>query len=367
MRPGLGANSWIDRNRGRAGQCVIDTSGMSDAGREPQVHTSPAHGAAGGVPSVRPPETLVLVLGVLLLQFGFIFSYVAAFHNPKPHRVPVGVVAPPALAQRLVGELNAIPGNIASARALATEALARQQIRTGSISAAILVNAAGTTDRLLYASGGGESVATTIQQVASQAEAHYHRHITSTDLVPLQSGDGRGLTGFYLVIGWVIGGYLMAAMLGMVRGAKPSGVREAATRLLALVPYAIVSGLGGALIVDQLLGALTGHLLALWWLGVLIVAAAAAATMAFQALFGIAGIGVVILAFVILGNPSAGGAYQPTMLPGFWRAISGWRIVYFGSHGITGHLLVLAMYVLAGTTIALVAAHRRSPATASPS
>jgi hypothetical protein len=320
----------------------------------------------------------VLVLGVLLLQLGFIFSYVAAFHNPRPHRIPVAIVAPTAIAPRVVAELDAVPGHVASARALATAAQAREQIRTGSISAAILVNTAGTTDQLLYASGGGEAVASTVQQAATQIEARYHRHITATDLVPLQSGDGRGLTGFYLVIGWVIGGYLMAAMLGMARGPNPSGMREAAIRVLVLVPYAIVSGFGGMLIVDQLLGALTGHLLALWWLGVLVVAAAAAATMAFQALLGTAGIGVVILAFVILGNPSAGGAYQPTMLPGFWRAISGWlpngagtdtarRIVYFNSHGITGHLLVLAVYILVGTTIAFAAAHLRSRATASPS
>jgi hypothetical protein len=308
---------------------------------------------------------------VLLLQLGFIFSYVAAFHNPKPHRIPVAIVAPTALEPRIVGELDAIPGHVASARALATAAQARQQIRTGSISAAILVNPAGTTDQLLYASGGGESVASTVQQAAIQVDARYHRQITTTDLVPLQPGDGRGLTGFYLVVGWVIGGYLMAAILGIAKGAKPTGVREAGTRVMWLVPYAIVSGLGGVLIVDQLLGALTGHFLALWWLGVLVVAATAAATMAFQALLGTAGIGVVILAFVILGNPSAGGAYQPTMLPGFWRAISGWlpngagtdtarRIVYFSSHGITGHLLVLAIYVVVGTIIALATAHLRS-------
>jgi hypothetical protein len=351
---------------------------MSDAGRGAHAQPNPPGGAPDAAAAARSPTTLVLVLGVLLLQLGFIFSYVAAFHNPKPHRIPVAIVAPTSIARRAVAELDAVPGHVASARALTSASQARGEIRTGSISAAILVNTTGTTDQLLYASGGGESVASTVQQAATEVEARYGRHITATDLVPLQPGDGRGLTGFYLVIGWVIGGYLMAAMLGMASGPKPSGIRKAAARALVIVPYAIVSGLGGLLIVDQLLGALTGHFLALWWLGVLVVAAAAAATMAFQALLGTAGIGVVILAFVILGNPSAGGAYQPTMLPGFWRAISGWlpngagtdtarRIVYFNSHGITGHLLVLAVYILVGTIIALAAAHLRSRATASSS
>jgi hypothetical protein len=36
---------------------------------------------------------------------------------------------------------------------------------------------------------------------------------------------------------------------------------------------------------------------------------------------GIVGIGVAIVLFVVLGNPSAGGAYQLPLLPGFWRTI----------------------------------------------
>ena len=212
-------------------------------------------------------------------------------------------------------------------------------------------------------------------RLTSAVEADYHRHATFTDLVPLQAGDGRGLTGFYLVVGWVLGGYLMAAILGIVNGPRPSGPRDALNRLAAVVPYAIVSGLGGVLIVDQLLGALTGHFVALWLLGTLVVAACAAATMALEVLFGIVGIGVVILAFVILGNPSAGGPYPPALLPSFWRAISGWlpngagtdtvrRIVYFGSHGISGHLLVLAGYVLVGVVLTFAASHRRASAAA---
>jgi hypothetical protein len=89
--------------------------------------------------------------------------------------------------------------------------------------------------------------------------------------------------------------------------------------------------------------------------------------MAFQVLFGVIGIGITVLVFVILGNPSAGGAYQPSLLPPFWRAISGAlpngagtdtvrRIVYFGGNGIAAHLIVLAIYVVAGAALALVAA-----------
>jgi hypothetical protein len=62
--------------------------------------------------------------------------------------------------------------------------------------------------------------------------------------------------------------------------------------------------------------------MALWLLGALLVFAAGAVTLAFQTPFGVIGIGVTILVFVILGSPSAGGAYQPPPLPLFWRDIS---------------------------------------------
>ena len=41
----------------------------------------------------------------------------------------------------------------------------------------------------------------------------------------------------------------MAAILGIANGAKPTGLRKAATRVLGIIPYAIVSGLGGVLFV----------------------------------------------------------------------------------------------------------------------
>jgi hypothetical protein len=45
--------------------------------------------------------------------------------------------------------------------------------------------------------------------------------------------------------------------------------------------------------------------------------------MAFQVFLGTIGVGLTLILFVVLGNPSAGGAYPAPLLPGFWRAISG--------------------------------------------
>jgi hypothetical protein len=315
-------------------------------------------------------RTMVMVIGVLALQLGFILSYIGAFHAPQPQRIPVAVVAPSEVAAQAAARINSIPGQPLRANAVSDDGAARRDIASGSLSAALIINPARSTDQLLVASGGGASVTSAVEAVATQAEAAQHRHVTITDIVPLQKGDGRGLSGFYLVVGWLVGGYLVAALLGIAGGARPANHRRAAIRLLALIPYAIASGLGGAVIVGPVLGALTGHFLALWALGVLVVLSAATVTMAFQVLLGVLGVGVTVLLFVVLGNPSAGGAYQPSMLPPFWRALSSAlpngagteivrRIIYFGSQGITAHLAVLAAYATAGAIIALAVPYLR--------
>jgi hypothetical protein len=304
----------------------------------------------------------------LLLQTGFILSYVGAFHSPAPHGIPLAVVAPAAQS----GPLHAT--------AASSPAAARSLIRGDVVSAALVINPAARTDTLLVASAGGSSEASAVGQVITAAEASEHRSVRVTDIVPVQRGDFRGVTGFYLVVGWIVGGYLVAALLGVASGARPATLRRALNRWIAFVPYAILSGLAGAIVVGPVLGALTGHLLALWWLGALLVFAVGAVTLAFQTLFGVIGIGITILFFVILGNPSAGGAYQPALLPPFWRAISSVlpasagtdsvrRIVYFSADDIGGHLIVLASYAVAGVVLAVIGSiiHERRTTAGQPS
>jgi len=312
-------------------------------------------------------RTLLLVIGVLLIQLGFVLSYVGAFHHPTPHQVPVAVVAPAQISGRVVTELSGLHGQPLSATGVPSEAAGLTLLRNGSTSGVFIVDPAGKTDSLLVASGGGAAVSTAVEDVFTQVEAAEHRTMTVTDAVPAQPGDARGLTGFYLVVGWLVGGYLVAALLGIAKGARPASTRRAIHRLIVLVPYAILSGLGGAIIVGPVLGALSGHFMAIWWLGASLVLGAAAVTMAFQVLFGVFGVGLTLIVFVVLGNPSAGGAYQPSLLSPFWRAIGSSipngagveavrRITYFGSYDVVGNLLVIAIYTIAGMAIAIIGA-----------
>jgi hypothetical protein len=317
------------------------------------------------------PRAAGLVAGVLVLQLGFILSYVGAFHAPKPHRIPVAVVAPSQLRARAASELDAVPAQALHATAASSLASAQTALRHGSVDGVVVLRPSATSDSLLIASGAGASLAGALEELIKRVDAGRRRTVAVTDAVPLQAGDNRGLTGFYLVIGWLVGGYLAAALLGVAKGSRPATPRRALIRLLSLVPYSILSGLGGAVIVGPLLGALTGHLLALWWIGALLVFTASAVTMAFQALLGVIGIGATVLLFVVLGNPSAGGAYQAPLLPAFWRAlgpalpngagVSAVRsVVYFQAHDVTGHIVLIAAYAIGGVALAIVGSGRQA-------
>ncbi|WP_039932136.1 hypothetical protein [Streptomyces viridochromogenes] len=322
------------------------------------------------------PRATLLIVGVLTLQLLFIASYVGALHDPKPKDVPFAVVAPRAASAQAVTRLEQLPGTPLDPRALPDAATARKQITERDIDAALIINPAGT-DTLLVASGGGRSLSATLTALVTTLERAERRTLRTIDVIPSATHDPNGLSSFYLVVGWCVGGYLGAAALALSAGAKPSNPTRAAIRLAVMALVAVLGGLGGALITGPILDALSGSTAALWGLGTLIIFAVGAATLAFQGLFGTIGIGLVILLVVILGNPSSGGPLPPPLLPPFWKAIgpalppgagtwSTRSIAYFDNNAMTGPLLVLAAWAVAGAAITMAAAALRKRAQGTP-
>ncbi|MFJ8648147.1 DUF3533 domain-containing protein [Streptomyces sp. NPDC093546] len=312
------------------------------------------------------PRAALLVVGVLALQLLFIASYVGALHHPKPQDVPFGVVAPGPAAAQAADRLGRLPGDPLDPRVLRDEAEARRQIMDRKIDGALLVDPQGTTDTLLVASGGGAALANALTRITTEVEHNQRRAVRTVDVAPASPGDFNGLSAFYLVVGWCVGGYLCASIVAISAGSRPSNPQRAIIRLAVLALSGIAGGLGGALIVGPALDALPGSILGLWGLGALVVFAVGAATLALQAVTGVVGIGLAVLLIVIAGNPSAGGAFPAPMLPDFWRAIGPglppgagtWAarsIAYFKGNAVSGPAQVLAIWALIGTVITLVA------------
>ncbi|WP_189229736.1 DUF3533 domain-containing protein [Streptomyces flaveolus] len=318
------------------------------------------------------PRATLLVIGVIALQLLFVASYVGALHEPRLKDVSFGVVAP--VAEQTVSRLEGLPGSPLDPRVLPDEKTARDQIVNRDIYAALVVDSAGTTDALLVASGGGRALSLALGALTAGLDERQGRDVRTVDVAAASPHDFNGLSSFYLVIGWCVGAYLCASILAISAGARLANPARAATRLGTMTLVALLGGLGGAVIVGPVLGALPGSVWALWGLGALLIFAVGAATLALQGLFGVIGIGLAILLIVIAGNPSAGGAFPAPMLPPFWQAIGPalppgagtWAarsISYFHGNGMTSALLVLSAWAVAGvliTTLVAVLRQRRA-------
>jgi N-acetylglucosamine-6-phosphate deacetylase len=313
-------------------------------------------------------RAVFLVLGVLGLQVLFIISYVGALHSPTLSRVPFDLVAPAPVAGKLSGSLNGLPGQPLSVSVTGTAGQAHSAVLNRDVYGALIVNPdpAVTRDTLLVASGGGAVLSNVLKELIGAAEGRQHRTLTVTDLAPApQTKDFDGLSSFYLVVGWCVGGYLCASLLTISAGAKPENRRRAVIRTGAMALYAVAGGILGAVIVGPVLGALPGSFWGMAGLGALVVFSVGMLTLALQALTGIIGIGLAVLVVVIAGNPSAGGAFPWPMLPPFWRAIGPWlppgagtwtarSIAYFNGNAVRTSLLVLSGYAVAGAAVTLL-------------
>ncbi|MFD4778959.1 DUF3533 domain-containing protein, partial [Streptomyces sp. NPDC058427] len=102
----------------------------------------------------------------------------------------------------------------------------------------------------------------------------------------------------------------------------------------------------------------------------LVVFASGAVGVALQSLAGTVGLGLTILIFTILGNPSSGGVYPASLLPPFWRAIgqalppgAGTTVVrntvYFDGNATTGALWILGAWAFGGIAAAILSAAMR--------
>src|SRR5437763_1991566 len=109
------------------------------------------------------------------------------------------------------------------------------------------VEPAADARRRTLAGGAAPAVADLTRQALGTAAATAHIPLSVRDAHPPAGRDPRGLTPFYLVVGWLLGGYLAATALAVIVGTVPRNGPRLAMRLGAFVAFAFLLGLAGAL------------------------------------------------------------------------------------------------------------------------
>ena len=321
-----------------------------------------------GAESARKPRLtgiplLIAALSVVLLvQAAFVLSYVGALHQPKPHRVSIGVVGasplPIAVGKQFSLRITRYP----------SEAAASGAIDERKIDGAFVVDSTGA--KLIVAPAASPSLASALGGAFAAAGAAFGQKIAIVQVHTLPAGDAGGSVSFLVVMALIVGGYL-AATIGMAFGGRAKRPR----RLVSLAIAAVVGALLTDTIAGPVLGAVpTSKFLALWGIFTLIMMAVAFAAAALQAALGAAGTLVVVVLFVIFGAPASGGTVPTAFLPWFWRTFGPYlpagagttvvrNTIYFSANDIARSLLILAAYLVVGALAVIAIRNEKSEST----
>ena len=214
---------------------------------------------------------------------------------------------------------------------------------------------------LIVAPASGKLLRDNLVMTASGLLAKLKIPLEVQDLVPLQKGDGSGLSSYTFQYGLLVPSFFFGMLLFMFAGGA-----SLYWRLGLIAGYAVGAGILGALTVDQIVGALTGHFLAIAALGILYAAAIVLATYAMTSLMSWVGLGLGTVLLILVGNSVGGGSLNQEFLPNGFRSLgqafpNGAFIrtvrdtVYFHGHNTGQSLLVVSIWAVGGLALILVA------------
>jgi hypothetical protein len=311
-------------------------------------------------PSLSLRALLALTVAFIAAVFVFDGVYVTTQHNPVPHQLRVGVAGSQNAIMQVTAGLNlAAPGyfkvyTYPSAAAMKT-AIKDRKIYGG------YVETSKKTGLLLTAGAAGEAPQLALELVAQGLAKNAGVTVTSQDVVPLPTSDSHGLSSYTYQYGLLVPAFVFGVLLFMFAHGL-----TLARRLGLAVVYAIGAGILGTLTVDQIVGALPGHFLALTGLATLYSAMAVLVTFGLSRLLGYAGTVLAGLALILVGNSTGGGSINQEFLPNVFRDFgqvlpngafirSVRDTVYFSANNIGQSTIVVALWTVGGLVLALAA------------
>lgn len=317
------------------------------------------------------PHRAALVVSLLVSLFAalFVASYSLAMGNPQPHDVPVAVVSETVTPAQLDQLLEDATGTSFLVTAYpdeqsAREALEQQEIYGAFISAgAPGTSGSGSSEaQLLISTASGASIAKLISAEAVSIGQKAGVTIAVTDINPLRPNDPSGLVLFYVALACTIIGFVGAIQTRVNAGGLTLGGELAWDGVRAALVGLIV-----ALTAGPVLGFETFPLLPVWGVLAMQVFIAGAVYNFFRVVLG--GRWALVptwIIFILISNPSSGGAVAPQLLPPFYEFMGLWMptgatvralrdLAYFPGAGHPEPYIVLVAWLLLSTAAFVVA------------
>jgi hypothetical protein len=266
------------------------------------------------------------------------------------------VAAPAGFDQKLTtGLAHAAPGGFVVVAAPSAPAVTGG-VRSQAAAGGLVVGATGPVT-IVTAGAAGASQQKAITAALTAVASAFHRQARSLDVAPLPAGDRAGLSVFVFELG-----LLIPSVIGSI-GIFLLGRRlRVWWRVTAAVIYALLAACGSVLVLDAILGALTGAGAALIGIGFFGSFTFVAFVTACQAATGLQGTGLGALTFVLVGNALSGGTVSFAFLPDGFRQIAPWLpngaivsaardVVYLPGSDLAHPLLVLGIWLAASLAV----------------
>lgn len=267
-------------------------------------------------------HAVVLAGFVLIVQCLISIFYIWSLGNPTPHKVHIIVASRhEGNAGYIANQLNAQTDHPVRATITTNQQWAQQQVKDNKAAGVYVFNPLDKVNDLYYATAQPSGNRDVVEQVGAKVAAKAHTTIRGHDLVPTAAQDKRGIVPFYLVLGLIIGSYLLPTMLGTLTSPRASTWGGVGWRLGVFVIFSAIAGILGAWLARDVLDALNGPFWGLAAVGAGLSLSVSIFAYGLTSLLGPAALAVNLALFVILGNPSAGGAFGYDLLPGFMHDI----------------------------------------------
>ncbi|MEY9936946.1 ABC transporter permease [Streptacidiphilus sp. MAP5-3] len=309
------------------------------------IDAAPREPRATGAKGVLLPALIVLVIGSI-----FVGVYLAAFHAPQPHRLPVAVVGSSQTQGQVESALDAAQPGGFDVQGYPDPADARAALAHRAVYAAYITT--GATPELLYAGANGTGVTATVTGAFGAVAKAGGQQLTARDVLSSSSGDTRGLSVFYAAFGVILAGFMFGTTTYQLAPRL-----EYRWRMLSLLIFGALGGVMVALVAGRAFHALPGPFAGIAGVVALMAIAAGGATMALIRLLGPAGVSLSSVVLLILGNASSGGILPADYLPGWLyplhailpvgvgvRTIQG--LAYFGHDGLALGITVLSVWIV---------------------
>jgi hypothetical protein len=307
-----------------------------------------------------PPAARTVVISALAITIGSLFlaSYTLALGDPIPRRIDTAVVGDGGSHRAVLAEIEKVADGGVDFHPYPTLADARGAIDRQQVYAAL--DLTPSTPHLYLSSASGASVERVFLSVAAADP-----QLRVVDTHPLPPSDPEGLDVFYLVMAATILGFLTVFQVRT----NAAGLRLRHWTLFVL-SFGLTASLVLVLVAGPLLHRLALPILESWGILALQLVTVAAFVSTMAVLIGRWAILPTFLLFMVVGNPSSGGAVAPPLLPSLFGIVSQWLpsgvtvtalrdAIYFRSDQHVRPITVLVVWAAACLGAMVVLSHRR--------